>query len=161
MSVQHVVIYTDGACVRNPGPGGWAAVLLCNGVRRELAGGRRLTTNNRMELLAAIEALRALKKSCTVTVHSDSTYVVDGAMKRLMHRWRAAGANLDLWRQLDEACAPHAVTFQWMRGHAGEPENERCDSLAEASARLADLPADEGYENPVAEASLFDGDSRR
>ena len=156
MSVKHVVIYTDGACVRNPGPGGWAAVLLCDGVRREIAGGRRRTTNNRMELLAAIEALRALKRPCTVTVHSDSTYVVDGAMKRLMQRWRAAASNLDLWRLLDEAAAPHAVTFRWMRGHAGQPENERCDALAEAAARAADLPADAGYESPAAEPSLFD-----
>ncbi|MBY0228845.1 MAG: ribonuclease HI [Gemmataceae bacterium] len=157
MSVKHVVIYTDGACVRNPGPGGWAAVLLCDGVRRELAGGCRRTTNNRMELLAAIEALKALKRPCTVVVHSDSTYVVDGAMKRLMHRWRGAGSNLDLWRRLDEACAGHAVTFQWVRGHAGTPENERCDELAEAAARAADLPPDAGYETPATGPTLFDG----
>lgn len=154
--MKHVVIYTDGACVRNPGPGGWAAVLLCDGVRREIAGGCRRTTNNRMELLAAIEALRALKRPCRVTLHSDSTYVVNGATGRLMYRWRTQAANLDLWRLLDEAATGHAVSFQWVRGHAGDPENERCDELAEAAARGEGLPVDEGYENPATEPTLFD-----
>jgi ribonuclease HI len=156
---KHVVIYTDGACMGNPGPGGYAAVLLCDGRRKELSGGRRLTTNNRMELLAAIEALRALKKPCRVTVHCDSTYVVNGAMKAQMYRWRQRVPNGDLWRQLDEACAGHEVTFQWLRGHSGEPENERCDVLSEQAARAEELPEDEGYGRVLTEApGLFDGE---
>jgi ribonuclease HI len=158
---KHVVIYTDGACVGNPGPGGYAAVLLCDGRRKELSGGRRLTTNNRMEILAAIEALRALKKPCRVTVHSDSTYLVNGAMKALMYRWRQRVPNGDLWRQLDEACAGHEVKFRWVRGHSGEPENERCDTLSEQAARAEELPEDEGYGRGIWETmGLFDEEEK-
>lgn len=151
---KRVIIYTDGACVGNPGPGGWSAVLLCGEVRREICGGLRHTTNNRMELLAVIQALRALKQPCDVTVYSDSTYVVHGAMNGLMRRWRAA--NGDLWRQLAPLCETHTVRFEWLRGHNGDAENERADRLAEAAARGANLPPDEGYENPPVEPTLFD-----
>ncbi len=148
---RHVVIYTDGSCIGNPGPGGWGAVLLCAGVRKELSGGRRLTTNNRMELLAAVEALRALTKPCNVTLFSDSTYVVNGATKGMMYRWKERVPNGDLWAALDDACGPHKVTFQWVRGHAGDPENERCDELSVRAASREDLPEDEGYGRPARE----------
>jgi len=155
-----VVIYTDGACVGNPGPGGWAAVLLCGGVRRELSGGRRRTTNNRMELLAAVEALRALTRPCKVTLFSDSTYVVNGATKGKMYRYKERVPNGDLWAALDEASGPHQVAFQWVRGHAGDPENERCDVLSVAAAAGEDLPEDEGYGRPARELpGLFDGEA--
>ena len=165
---DEVVIYTDGACAGNPGPGGFAAVLRFGRARRELSGGYRLTTNTRMELMAAVAALRALKRPCRVTLHSDARYVVDGVMNGAMRRWRSAGwrrgggvvPNADLWEQLLELCERHEVTFVWVRGHAGEDENERCDALAERAARGADLPADEGYESPAAPAerqpTLFD-----
>jgi ribonuclease HI len=149
---KRVIIYTDGACISNPGPGGWAAVLICGDLRRELCGGFRRTTNNRMELLAAIEALKALKVECDVEVISDSRYVVDGG-NDLMRAWRA---NADLWRQLAPLCRRHRVQFVWVRGHSGDAENERCDRLSEAAARAAELAVDEGYENPPREPGLFD-----
>lgn len=149
---KRVRIFTDGACVNNPGPGGWAAVLTCGDVRRELSGGVRRTTNNRMELLAAIEALAALKEPCDVEVVSDSTYVVSGG-NDLMRSWRA---NADLWGRLAPLCRKHQVRFVWVRGHTGVPENERCDVLSEAAARGATLGVDDGYENPPREPSLFE-----
>jgi ribonuclease HI len=166
--LNEVVIYTDGACVGNPGPGGFAAVLICGHARREVSGGYRLTTNNRMELMAAIAALRALKWRCRVTLHSDARYVVDGIMNGAMRRWRGLGwrrgggavPNADLWEELLALCERHEVTFVWVRGHAGVGENERCDVLAESAARAEGLPIDEGYENPATPAdpqlTLFD-----
>jgi len=164
-----VTIYTDGACIVNPGPGGYAAVLLSGAGRKELSGGRRLTTNNRMELLAAIVALEALKWPCRVTVHSDSRYLVDAIMKGWAYRWRANGwkrnrdayaVNTDLWERLLAACAKHGVEFLWVRGHAGHVENERCDALSAAAALADELPADRGYEEQqakrAAEAKLFE-----
>jgi ribonuclease HI len=150
-----VTMWTDGACVGNPGPGGYAAVLRCGEHRREVSGGVRRTTNNRMELLAVIAGLRALKYRCAVTVHSDARYVVDGVMTGSARRWQAQGwvqggrlvPNADLWQQLLEECARHEVLLCWVKGHAGEVDNERCDRLSERAARAADLPADVGYES--------------
>ncbi len=135
---QPVVIHTDGACSGNPGPGGWGAILDYNGTRKELYGGEALTTNNRMELMAAIEALRALKRACVVEMHVDSVYVKDGITKWI-HGWKRNGwktadkkpvKNADLWQALDEAIARHEITWAWLKGHAGHAENERADELA-------------------------------
>ncbi|MEX0627832.1 MAG: ribonuclease HI [Cucumibacter sp.] len=138
MSGQTVSIHTDGACSGNPGPGGWGAVLEYNGTVRELRGGEALTTNNRMELTAAIEALRALKRGCAVDLHSDSSYVRDGITKWI-HGWKRNGwktadkkpvKNVDLWQALEAALARHEVRFHWLKGHTGHAENERADALA-------------------------------
>jgi ribonuclease HI len=142
MELPQVEIFTDGACKGNPGPGGWGAILRSNGTERELSGGEALTTNNRMELLAAIEALKALKKPCHVQLWTDSNYVRDG-ITRWIHGWRRNGwktadkkpvKNAELWQALLEACAPHRIDWHWVRGHAGHPENERADRLASAEA---------------------------
>jgi ribonuclease HI len=151
---KKVVIYTDGACLGNPGPGGYGVVLLYNNTRKELSGGFRLTTNNRMEIFAAIAGLRALKTNCDVTIYSDSQYVVDAIMRGWASRWKANGwkrnkkemaVNADLWEQLLSLCAQHQVKFVWVRGHAGNKENERCDELAVSAAREKGLPPDSGY----------------
>jgi ribonuclease HI len=137
-----VEIFTDGACKGNPGPGGWGAILRSNGKERELSGGEALTTNNRMELMAAIEALNALKKPCHVQLWTDSNYVRDGITK-WVHGWRRNGwrtadrkpvKNAELWQALIEAAQPHRVDWHWVKGHAGHPENERADALACAEA---------------------------
>ena len=133
-----VDIYTDGACSGNPGPGGWGVILRYNGVEKELSGGAAETTNNRMELMAAIEALEALTRPATARLHTDSTYVKDGITKWI-HNWKNKGwktanrkpvKNVDLWQRLDEALARHRVSWHWVRGHSGHPENERADALA-------------------------------
>jgi ribonuclease HI len=133
-----VEIFTDGACSGNPGPGGWGAILRFGSVERELSGGEPATTNNRMEMMAAIEALRALKAPSEVLLHTDSRYLMDGATKWIAS-WKKRGwltadkkpvKNEDLWRALEDALAPHAVTWNWVRGHSGHPENERVDELA-------------------------------
>ncbi len=138
MSLTKVVIYTDGACRGNPGPGGWGAVLLSGRHAKELWGGETLTTNNRMELTAAIEALNALKKPCQVTLHTDSKYVLQG-LTEWLPGWKARGwltadkkpvKNDDLWRLLDEARRRHEVQWRWVKGHAGDAGNERADLLA-------------------------------
>jgi len=140
-----VEIFTDGACKGNPGPGGWGAILRSGGKERELSGGEAPTTNNRMELMAAIEALKALKKPCHVQLWTDSNYVRDGITKWI-HGWRRNGwktsdrkpvKNAELWQALTEAAAPHRIDWHWVKGHAGHPENERADQLAcaEAEAR--------------------------
>lgn len=153
--LKQVVIYTDGACSGNPGPGGYGVVLLYNGHRKELSGGFRKTTNNRMELLGAIEGLRALKSPCAVKLHTDSQYVVNAIEKGWAAKWRANGwmrnkkdkaVNPDLWEQLLGLCKQHKVEFVWVRGHAGNVENERCDVLAVAASQQRNLPADEIYE---------------
>ncbi len=141
--MTHVDIYTDGACRGNPGAGGWGAVLVCRGVEKELSGGEPMTTNNRMELTAAIEALRALSRPCEITLTSDSKYLVDGITKGWAESWKARGwvksdkspaLNPDLWDTLLTELARHEVTFVWVKGHAGHPYNERCDALATAYA---------------------------
>ena len=134
----HVVIHTDGACSGNPGPGGWGALLRSGAHERELCGGEAQTTNNRMELTAAIEALNALKRSCKVELHTDSTYVRDGITKWLYNwkrnAWRTADKkpvkNAELWQALDAARGRHDVTWHWVKGHAGHDDNERADELA-------------------------------
>lgn len=145
MSDDWVEIYTDGACKGNPGPGGWGAVIRSGGHEKELSGGEALTTNNRMELLAAIRALEALKRPCEVVLWTDSIYVRDGISKWI-HGWRRNGwknskkeevVNRDLWERLWELSRPHQVEWVWVRGHAGHPENERCDELARAAIEQA------------------------
>ncbi|MBE6632792.1 MAG: ribonuclease HI [Ruminococcaceae bacterium] len=141
--MKHVDIYTDGSCRGNPGVGGWGAVLVYNGVEKELSGGERLTTNNRMELSAVISALSALKEPCEVTLTSDSKYVIEALEKGWAASWRARGwkksdnkpaLNPDLWEQLLRLTELHRVTTVWVKGHAGHPYNERCDRLATAFA---------------------------
>ncbi|PIT69508.1 ribonuclease HI [Bartonella tribocorum] len=138
-SQQKVVeIYTDGACSGNPGVGGWGAILRWNGHERELCGGKDYTTNNQMELMAAICALKALKESCLVDLYTDSVYVRNGISKWLegwkKNNWRTASKspvkNIELWQALEDACSCHTVRWHWVKGHAGHPENERADALA-------------------------------
>ena len=139
--MRSVVIHSDGACHGNPGPGGWAAILVSGPHRKELSGGVPATTNNRMELQAAIAALAALKQPCVVEFHTDSNYLRDGITKWL-HGWKRNGwkttskqpvKNEDLWRQLDRAVSMHTVNWHWVKGHAGDAGNERCDELATAA----------------------------
>lgn len=139
--MKFVELYSDGACSGNPGPGGWGAILRCDGREKELSGGEPHTTNNRMELTGVIEALSALKFPCKVKVITDSKYVVDGIEKGWAQGWKRRGwkksdgkpaLNSDLWEKLLELLAVHDVQFCWIKGHAGHPENERCDRLAVA-----------------------------
>lgn len=137
MKKQVVNIYTDGACKGNPGPGGWGAWLTYGKHEKEIFGGERNTTNNRMELIAVIESLNALKRSCEIILTVDSKYVMDGATK-WMHNWKKKGwekgnpkiKNLDLWKQLDECIQLHDITWKWVKGHSGHPGNEKADKLA-------------------------------
>jgi ribonuclease HI len=140
-----VDIFTDGACSGNPGPGGWGAILRFGETEREIFGFETLTTNNRMELMAAIAALEALKRPCTARIHTDSQYMRDGIM-RFIHAWKKNGwktadkkpvKNIDLWQRLEAALKPHNVTWFWVRGHAGHAENERADELARAGVAAA------------------------
>jgi ribonuclease HI len=136
--MSEVQAFTDGACSGNPGPGGWGALLVYGGRERELSGGDPLTTNNRMELMAAIAALEALNRPCTVALYTDSQYVRDGITKWIegwkRNGWKTADKkpvkNVDLWQRLDAARASHTVAWHWVRGHSGHPENERVDLLA-------------------------------
>jgi ribonuclease HI len=152
--VNRVTIYTDGACLGNPGPGGYGIVLLYQDHKKELSGGYRKTTNNRMEIMAAIVGLEALKKKCEVKLYSDSEYLVKAMSKGWAKRWQASGwkrnkrekaVNPDLWEKLLQLCEYHEVQFSWVKGHAGTPENIRCDKLAIQAAQQPDLPVDEGY----------------
>ena len=137
-----VEIFTDGSCRGNPGPGGWAALLRMGGKEKEIGGGEPLTTNNRMELLAAIRALEALKRPCRVELHTDSVYVKDG-ITRWIHKWRINGwrtsdkkpvKNAELWQELVTASEPHRIEWHWVKGHSGHAENDRVDALACAEA---------------------------
>jgi ribonuclease HI len=133
-----IEIYTDGACSGNPGPGGWGAILRFQGKEREISGGQRNTTNNQMELLAAIEALKALKEECSIDLYTDSQYLRQG-ITQWVHSWKRNGwktadkkpvKNQPLWVELDELTQRHTIRWHWLKGHAGHPENERCDELA-------------------------------
>jgi ribonuclease HI len=150
-----VIIYTDGAAINNPGSGGYGVVLLHKKKRKELSGGFRLTTNNRMELLACIAGLKELKFRCSVILLSDSKYVVDGITKGWAQRWKAKGwmrtkekkaENFDLWSELLDILDQHDIEFRWVKGHSGNPDNERCDQLAMDAAARQDLPPDTMYE---------------
>ena len=154
-SEDTVTIHTDGACIGNPGAGGYGVVMRQGGRKNELSGGYRRTTNNRMELMAVIEGLRALKRRCRVTLYSDSKYVVDAVNQGWVNRWKANGwrrnkkevaLNPDLWEILLEQNDRHEVEFRWVRGHAGDPGNERADALAVEACRGPDLAVDQGYE---------------
>lgn len=142
--MKHVAIFTDGACKGNPGPGGWAALLRYGTIEREIVGAEENTTNNRMELTAALMALRTLKGACRVDVYTDSSYVQKG-MTEWLKGWKAKGfkkvANPDLWMALDVEAQKHAITWHWVRGHDGHPENERVDVLAsDAAVALQNAP---------------------
>lgn len=152
---KKVIIYTDGACDPNPGPGGYGAVLIEAGRRVELSGGFRLTTNNRMELTAAIKGLEAIKSASRVIVYSDSRYLVEAMTSGWVQRWKAnnwmrnrreKALNVDLWQKLLTLCKKHQVEFRWVRGHAGNRENERCDWMSYNALKKPGLPPDEEYE---------------
>ena len=152
--MKTVTIYTDGACSGNPGPGGWGAILRYGEHEKELSGGEKRTTNNRMELMGVIQALRALKEPCIVELWSDSKYVIDGLSKGWAIGWRRRGwvksdkkpaLNPDLWGRLLELTENHEMRYHWVRGHAGHAENERCDELATTAADGDALIIDEGY----------------
>jgi ribonuclease HI len=152
--LKRVTIYTDGACLGNPGPGGYGVVLLYKGRRKELSGGYRETTNNRMEIMAAIVGLKALKEKCEATLYSDSEYLVKAMTKGWVKRWRKnnwrrnrkeKALNPDLWEQLLQLYEYHQVEFKWVKGHAKSAENNRCDELALEAAQQSNRPVDEGY----------------
>jgi ribonuclease HI len=147
--VRKVEIFTDGACSPNPGPGGWGAILRYGTIENELSGYAPQTTNNRMELTAVVEALRALKRSCLVIIHTDSRYLKDG-ITTWIHKWQRNGwktstgtpvKNKDLWLLLDDVSHRHTVQWNWVKGHVGHPENERCDQLAREAIREHSLEA--------------------
>lgn len=153
--MKQIAVFTDGACRGNPGPGGYGVVLIYGQHRLELSQGYARTTNNRMELLAAIRALEELSEPCTVDLHSDSKYVIDALTKNWIKGWKAKGwrtstgqpvKNQDLWVRLTTAAAPHQMNWKWVRGHAGHAENERCDQLAVAAATGRGLPEDVGFD---------------
>jgi len=152
---KQVKIYTDGACIGNPGPGGYGVILEYGAKRRELNGGYRLTTNNRMELMAAIVGLQSLRYPCDVTLYTDSKYLANGISQGWARKWQANGwrlaskqpaVNVDLWITLLELCEKHDVFIVWVKGHAGHYENERCDKLSVEAAKGKELPVDEEYE---------------
>lgn len=142
--MHEIEIYTDGACSGNPGAGGWGVILRCGTTEKELSGGERETTNNRMELTAVIEALKALKKECRIILYTDSRYVMDG-INQWMPNWKSNGwrttnkkspvKNIDLWQQLDALVSQHQIKWVWVKGHNGHPENERVDTLARSQAK--------------------------
>ncbi|MBQ6974464.1 MAG: ribonuclease HI [Oscillospiraceae bacterium] len=142
--MKTVTIYTDGACSGNPGPGGWGAILAWNGMEKELSGGEANTTNNRMELLGVITALEALREPCVVELYSDSKYVIDALEKRWVYGWQARGwkkadkkpaLNVDLWQRLLPLVARHELHYHWVKGHADNEKNNRCDALAVAESK--------------------------
>jgi ribonuclease HI len=154
MPPKTVTIYSDGACLGNPGPGGYGTVLLAGEHRKELSAGYRRTTNNRMELLGAIAGLEALKQPCRVTLWSDSQYLIHALAKGWLAGWQQRGwrtaskepvKNQDLWQRLLRAIDSHTIEWRWVRGHTGDIENERCDQLAVAAARGPDLMDDTGF----------------
>jgi ribonuclease HI len=156
LNAGKVLIYTDGGAITNPGPGGYGVVLRYKKHKKELSGGFQLTTNNRMELMACIEGLKALKSECEVVLFSDSMYAVSGIANGRVRKWQANGwkrgkkhrvENVDLWEQLLELCDIHQPEFRWIRGHTGNPDNERCDQLAMGAAGGQNLAIDKAYED--------------
>lgn len=153
---EEIIIYTDGACIGNPGPGGYGVVLLSGEHRLELSGGYKLTTNNRMEMIAALKGLEALKQESIVNLYSDSQYLVDSMMKGWAKKWqqqhwmrnkKEMAKNPDIWEQLLKMSSFHKVNYLWVRGHSGNKENERCDTLAVQAAKGSQLSIDTGYVN--------------
>ena len=165
--MKKIVVYTDGGARGNPGPGGYGAILTFGKHRKELKGAFDHTTNNRMELMAVISALESLKESCEVLLHSDSKYVIDALTKNWLKGWKRKGwiksdkkpvLNQDLWRRLDAAAGRHEVTWKWVKGHAGNPLNERCDELVHEAIDAGKLQVDQGY---LDQQNAFDeGDSQ-
>ncbi|GAA6183192.1 MULTISPECIES: ribonuclease HI [Alteromonadaceae] len=152
--MKHITIYTDGSCLGNPGPGGYGAVLKFNQHDKEISQGFKHTTNNRMELLAAIEALNTLTEPCQVTLTTDSQYVKNG-INQWIKNWKKNGwrtsdkkpvKNADLWKRLDEQAQKHTIKWEWVKGHSGHPENERCDVLARTAAESSNLLEDSGFQ---------------
>ncbi len=164
--MKHVILYTDGSALGNPGPGGYGALLIYGKHRKEVSAGFECTTNNRMEIWAAIAGLEALKEPCAVTIHSDSKYVVNAMGQGWVDGWRNRGwkrkkgplKNGDLWRRLYDLAQTHEITWKWVKGHAGDPHNERCDRLAVGAAKSRDLAVDQGFADGEDEASAGDGD---
>jgi ribonuclease HI len=159
--LESIIVYSDGACAGNPGPGGFAAILLGGGVRRDLSGGRRLTTSNRMEMMAPIAALVSLEWPSRVTIYSDSRYLVTSFMRGSAYQWRANGwkrtrkayaLNGDLWRDLLDLTEKHEIEFVWVPRRASDPDKIQCRQLAVRASRLQPLPIDEGYERQLARA---------
>tara|TARA_B100000745_G_C20124473_1_gene385113 strand:- start:505 stop:978 length:474 start_codon:yes stop_codon:yes gene_type:complete len=156
--LKKLKIYTDGACSGNPGKGGYGVILVFNKYRKELSGGYRLTTNNRMEIISIIIGLEALTKLCNVTIYSDSRYVVDTMNKGWASKWQSnnwkrnkqeIAKNSDLWKRLLDLCTKHNVQFIWVKGHSGHPENERCDQLAVLASKRMELFIDKVFESTV------------
>lgn len=154
--MKKIDIYTDGACSGNPGPGGYGAVLLYNGIRKELSGGYKTTTNNRMEILAVIKALEALKQECEINLYSDSKYVIDALSKGWAKKWKDnnwkrnrsdKALNVDLWERLLNLIKKHNINYIWVKGHADNVENERCDYLARKAIESEKLEIDENYKS--------------
>ncbi|WJG07858.1 ribonuclease HI [Aliiglaciecola sp. LCG003] len=152
--MKQIHIYTDGSCLGNPGPGGYGAIMIFNHHRKEISQGFKHTTNNRMELLAAIEALATLNETCTVTLTTDSQYVKNG-INQWIQNWKKNGwktsarkpvKNADLWKRLDEQASKQKITWKWVKGHSGHPENERCDDIARQAAEGKNLLDDIGFE---------------
>jgi ribonuclease HI len=154
--LKEIIIYTDGACSGNPGPGGYGCVLRHNKNRRELSGGFRKTTNNRMEIIAAVKGLESLKYPCRIKLYSDSKYLVNAIEKGWAKRWKAnnwmrtkteQAKNPDLWEKMLNLCKIHQIKFIWVKGHASNEENNRCDELAVEATTGSELPIDAGYED--------------
>jgi len=152
--MKHILIYTDGACRGNPGRGGFGTILNYNGHIKEISAGYSKTTNNRMEILAALVGLEALSEPCKVTVYSDSKYLIDAMSKGWLYGWKKKNwtrgpgkplKNVDLWKRMDEVIRKHDITWKWVKGHAGHPENERCDELATTAADKHGNPPDPGF----------------
>ncbi|MEJ6571669.1 MAG: ribonuclease HI [Akkermansiaceae bacterium] len=153
--MKQVIIYTDGSSRGNPGPGGFGTLLIYKTQRKEISGGFAKTTNNRMEILAALVGIESLSETCEITVYSDSKYVIDTMAKGWIHGWKKKGwsrgknkplKNVDLWKRMSAAVLPHSITWKWVKGHAGNPNNERCDVLATTAADKRGNPADKGFE---------------
>lgn len=160
---KNITIYTDGASIRNPGRSGWASIIICDDKRTEILGGFRKSTNNRMEILAAIEALESLDSPAVVTIFSDAEYLTKAFTDNWLDKWQQQGwktsskkpvLNKDLWLRLLAACEPHTVKFQWVRGHSGITDNERADTLANLAAEQDDLDIDVEYERTAKPAAL-------